>query len=181
MAEKPLFSRPVRVESVPEGGLERLIEADAAEREALARFNGLPAIGRLEAKFTLRRAGRGGIRVTGEVHAEVTQTCVVSLEPLDVVVEEPVDLRFVPSSQDDSKSRLRPADADEVASGLNGEDEPDPIFDGAIDLGGLALEFMILALDPYPRKPGVEFAPPSSESPLSDSTAAPPDGAAKKR
>ena len=35
------------------------------------------------------------------------------------------------------------------------EDAPDPIVDGKIDLGALAAEFMILGLDPYPRKPGV--------------------------
>jgi hypothetical protein len=182
MAEKALFSRPLRVETVPEGGLERSIEADAAEREAMARLDGLPSVGRLEAKFTLRRVGRGIIRVTGEVHAEVTQTCVVSLEPLEVVVDESVDLRFAPPSQDDSKSRPRAPDAaDEGVLQLNGVDDPDSIIDGAIDLGGLAHEFMILALDPYPRKPGVEFHPPSSESALSDSPTAPPDGVTKNR
>ncbi|MBV9522178.1 MAG: DUF177 domain-containing protein [Alphaproteobacteria bacterium] len=179
MAENAPFSRPVRVESVPEGGLERLVEADEGERAAVARLNGLPAIARLEGKFTLRRAGRGMIRVTGEIRAEVTQTCVVSLEPLDVVVDEPVDVRFAPPAGSDSKSRSRPAGAtdDDGAFGLSGEDEPDPIVDGAVDLGALAAEFMVLALDPYPRKPGVEFHPPSSESEPPNSAGAP----AKKR
>ena len=43
---------------------------------------------------------------------------------------------------------------------LDGEDAPDPIVDGKIDLGALAAEFLALGLDPYPRKPGVAFAPP---------------------
>src|SRR5581483_8105404 len=106
MVEYAPFSRPVRVETVPEGGLERRVEADEAERAAVARLNGLPAIARLEGKFSLRRAGRGVIRVTGDVHAEATQTCVVSLEPLDVVIDEPVDVRFAPPATDDSKSRF---------------------------------------------------------------------------
>jgi pimeloyl-ACP methyl ester carboxylesterase len=67
------------------------------------------------------------------------------------------------------------------AVALSGEDEPDPIIDGAVDLGGLAVEFMILALDPYPRKPGVEFHPPASEAAPSNSANAPPVDEAKKR
>ena len=34
-----------------------------------------------------------------------------------------------------------------------------------IDIGEVAAEFLALALDPYPRKPGVEFAPPEEEAP----------------
>ena len=37
-------------------------------------------------------------------------------------------------------------------------DPPDPIVDGRIDLGAIALEFLTLSLDLYPRKPGAEFA-----------------------
>ena len=39
------------------------------------------------------------------------------------------------------------------------DDPPDPIVDGKIDLGALAAEFVALALDPYPRKPGARFEP----------------------
>jgi hypothetical protein len=43
---------------------------------------------------------------------------------------------------------------------FEGEDLPDPIVAGRIDLGALVAEFLALGLDPYPRKPGVEFAEP---------------------
>ena len=33
-------------------------------------------------------------------------------------------------------------------------DEPDLVTDGEIDLGELAAETLVLAIDPYPRKPG---------------------------
>ena len=45
---------------------------------------------------------------------------------------------------------------------LEDVDAPDPIVDGKIDLGALAAEFMVLGLDPYPRKPGAEFVPPAT-------------------
>jgi hypothetical protein len=156
MAENIPFSRPVRVEAVPASGLEQAIEANEAERAALAKLNGLPAIARLTAKFTLDRAGRGAVRVRGEVHAEATQSCVVSLEPVEAIVDEPVDVRFVPPPREGGSRRAPPPEAESF--GIGDEDEPDPIIDGKIDLGALAAEFFVLGLDPYPRKPGVDFA-----------------------
>jgi Large ribosomal RNA subunit accumulation protein YceD len=164
MAEIAPFSRSVRVETVPEGGVEHVLEANEAERRALAELNGLPAIARLTAKFALHRAGRGMIRVRGDVHAQVTQTCVVSLEPFDIVLDEPVEVRFAASAGESTSRRGPPAStAESGAFAIGEEDEPDPVIDGKIDLGALAAEFMILGLDPYPRKPGVDFIPASSQ------------------
>ena len=164
MAENSPFARPVRVESVSADGLEQRIEANEAERAALAKLNDLPAIARLTARFTLNRAGRGVIRVRGEVHAEVTQSCVVSLEPVEARLNEPVDVRFAVPAGESASRRGPPISAAEAESlSLDGEDAPDPVVDGKIDLGALAAEFMVLGLDPYPRKPGVDFTPPAAE------------------
>jgi hypothetical protein len=38
--------------------------------------------------------------------------------------------------------------------------DPEPLEGGIVDLGALATEFLILGLDPYPRKPGAVFVPP---------------------
>ncbi len=162
MVEHKPFARPVRVESIPREGLEQTIEAGEAERAALAKLDGLPAVGRLAAQFSLRRVGRGMIRVRGAVHAEVTQTCVVSLEPFDVTLDEPVDVRFAAPAGEGGGRAPPTAAAGAESLAMDGEEAPDPIVDGKIDLGALAAEFMILGLDPYPRKPGVEFAPPAA-------------------
>ena len=138
------FSRVVRVEPLPRDGIEMDIEADAAEREKLAALNGLPAIAHFSASFRIKKWMRG-VEVEGELSARVTQTCVVSLEPFEIDIEEPIDVRFLPGA---------PADSIE-------EDAPDPLVDGRIDLGAIASEFLTLSLDPYPRKPGVAFEPPS--------------------
>lgn len=146
------FSRPVRVESLPRDGLTQKSHADEAERVALAREFGLVAIADLKAEFRLARAGRG-VRVCGAVTATITQTCIASLEPFEAEIDEAVDVRFE-ARRDDAK-RCEPA-AEQTFT-LADEDEPDPIVDGKIDLGALAAEFLALGLDPYPRKPGVEF------------------------
>jgi len=152
------FSRRVKVDPLPADGLSQTIEANSDERAALAAANRLPAIASLTASFVVRRSGRGGARVTGEVHAEITQLCVVSLEPFAATVDEPVDVRFAPAATAAAPRRGKADDAEMVEIG--GEDPPDPIIDGTVDLGALAAEFFALGLDPYPRKPGVAFDPP---------------------
>ena len=155
MTEARPFSRVVRVDALPRDGQTATIEATPAERQTLASFFELPAIAALTATLRIEPWGHGGARVTGAVHGELTQICVVSLEPFPATVDEAVDVRFAPQAAVES----RPPAAKETFS-LAGEDEPDPLIDGRIDLGALAAEFFALGLDPYPRKPGVDFTPP---------------------
>src|SRR6202041_434776 len=145
------FSRPIKVDALPRDGLEQTVEAAPAERAALAAELDLADLARLTATFFLKRADKG-VRVTGAVHAEVTQTCVVTLEPFPVTIDEPVDVRFARPTEERSGRR---SEAETLA--LDAADPPDPIVDGRIDLGALAVEFLALALDPHPRKPGAEF------------------------
>jgi hypothetical protein len=144
----PPFSRPVAVGDLPAKGMEVTIEANEAERFALAKDFNLPGIDRLVATLRLTGSGRG-VRVQGEVQADVRQTCVVTLEPFETSLREPIDVRY--SEDADPRS-------DEVVE-LSEEalDAPEPLVGGVIDLGALAAEFVVLGLDPYPRKPGVEF------------------------
>ena len=175
------FSRIIRVDTLPRDGETFVIEASPAEREALAAFLGLASIEALNATLTATRAARGGARVTGVVRGELTQTCVVTVEPFPATVEEEVDVRFAP--RDDERERRRPPEEPETVS-MTGEDEPDPIVDGKIDLGALAAEFFALGLDPYPRKPGVAFEPPAEPEAETEADATPfavLRGDAKKR
>ena len=151
MTEPAEFSRIVRVDNLPGRGLRQHIAADGQERAALAERLGLAWVESLEADFLLTRSGRGA-RVQGETRAKVTQTCVVTLEPFDVEIVEEVDVRFAPPAD-----RLRRPEGEEQEIRFDQEDEPDPLIDGRIDIGELAAEFIALGLDPYPRKPGVEF------------------------
>ncbi len=156
---QPLFSRPIRVEAIPREGLETRIEADDAERAALAKFNGLAAIAALAAKFSLKHGAGGAINLHGALDADVSQTCVVSLEPFAARISARIDMRFAPSKEV-APRRVSISEAEEIDVGVR--DDPDPIVDGAIDLGAVASEFLTLSLDPYPRKPGIVFEPPVS-------------------
>lgn len=157
-AKMNLWSVPVRVDDVAETGRHVTLSADAATRAAIAAHAGLHSLDRLEATFDLCRRGRDGLRVTGEVTAIIGQECVVTLEPVENKVSESVDLDFLPASAADNGRTL----ADAVGDG--GDEPPELLADGSIDLGALAVEFLILGLDPYPRKPGVEFVAPPAET-----------------
>lgn len=143
------FSRPVRVDRLPPEGTEIVVEANPEECAALARDFGLASLRALEGRFRLAGSPHR-VQVTGRVRADLAQTCVVTLEPFDAVVEEEVDVDF------SSADAFRGTDAEDA-------EMPDPIVNGTIDLGSLSAEFLALGLDPYPRKPGVAFEEPAPD------------------
>jgi Large ribosomal RNA subunit accumulation protein YceD len=152
---------PVAVADIAETGGHFDLVADAEARAGVARIAGLRDLPRLEANFDVTRQGAGSLRVTGRVSATVGQTCVVTLEPIANEVEETVDLVFVPQA-----AVRHPAGGNAEEEPREAKwDEPEPLIGGVVDLGALATEFLILGLDPYPRKPGAVFQPPPDTKP----------------
>jgi uncharacterized metal-binding protein YceD (DUF177 family) len=149
---------PVALEDVPDAGESFVLAADADTRAAVARIAALRDLPRLEANFEVRRHGTGGLHVTGRVSATVGQTCVVTLEPLVNEVEEDIDLIFVPRAAAEMAG-----EAAEVVAKRG--DDAEPLIDGQIDLGALAAEFLVLGINPYPRKPGAVFQAPRDAIP----------------
>ena len=140
----PSLSRPFAIGDLPPEGLDVTVEATPEEREALAHEFKLSAIRALTG--TLHLSGdRKRVRVSGRVDATVGQVCVVTLEPFDSDIREDIDVEF-------------------AAPGAEG-DEADEIVNGTVDLGALTAEFLALGLDPYPRKPGVDFTFEAGEEP----------------
>jgi Large ribosomal RNA subunit accumulation protein YceD len=147
------WSVPVRLDEVPDTGLHMELEADGGVRAAVAATAGVNEVSQLTAAFDVVRHGRDGLRVVGTVSARVRQTCVVTLDPVENEIEEQVDLVFVPPSG-------LGAMGSEVDLGAEAVEPPEPMIDGVIDLGAVAIEFLMLGIDPYPRKPGAVFEPP---------------------
>jgi hypothetical protein len=143
---------PVRLEDVPDTGLHLDLVADEHVRAGLAALAGVADMPRLEASLDVVRHGNG-LRATGQVVATVEQICVVTLEPLENEVCEPIDVIFAPG--DDAE----PAAADAAEDALDGQEPPEVLADGAADVGAIAAEFLLLGIDPYPRKPGATFKP----------------------
>lgn len=150
------FSYPVRVETITLRPVPVEIAPDPANLPAIARQIGVASLEALKAAYTLSRNGEK-LQLRGTIEAALHQTCVVSVEAFPVALKVPLKLDFAPQAEPDAR---KPEDDDEIDLEimLNEEDPPEPIVDGMIDLGAVTLEFLTLALDPYPRKPGVDFA-----------------------
>ena len=145
----PEFSRSVRVDALGTAPRKLHIEAEDAERAALARRFGLIAIDRLAAELSLSRSGNE-VAVAGTLSAAVTQACAATGAPLAAEVEAPFELVFRPQPEagdDDEEVELGEGDLDVV------------FYDSAsIDVGEAVAETLLLNLDPYPRVPGAEEA-----------------------
>ncbi|HEY8268013.1 MAG TPA: DUF177 domain-containing protein [Xanthobacteraceae bacterium] len=145
------WSYAISVSDLSPDGIELTLAPNKEVRAELARQAGVLAVPELVAKLKVSPDGHGGAEVEGRLEAAVRQTCIVSLDPFDNKVSEPIEIRFAPASA------ARPAGGT-IDVGL--ENPPDPLVDGAIDLAAVVAEYLTLAIDPYPRKPGAVFKPP---------------------
>ena len=148
------WSHPVAAAKLPPDGVELTLAPGEEIRAGLARQAGVLAVPVLVAKLKVSSDGHGGAEVEGGLEAVVRQTCVVSLEPFDNRVSEPIGVRFSPASA------ARP-ESGTIDVGL--ENPPDLLTDGVIDLAAVVAEHLTLAIDPYPRKPGAVFKPPKQD------------------
>jgi hypothetical protein len=152
------WSVPVVVLQIPETGLHRDFEASPAARKAMAEVAGLREIMSASASLDLTLKGDSRVHVTGRVRARIGQTCVVTLDPIENEIDEPIDLMFAAPEQIPSLSDLVDENAE---SDAEIPDPPEPIINGVIDLGRLATDALFLAVDPYPRRPNAVFEPPA--------------------
>jgi len=140
------FSRPLDVTRVPPQGCTETIAAEPKECEALAGRFGLPAIHSLTAELKVSRWRGEGLKFNGHIKADIDQTCVVSLDVFRAVLDDRFESYFLPARS--------MAGADEAAIE---ESDAEPFENGIIDMGEVVAEAMVLALAPYPKKPGVDF------------------------
>ncbi|MBI3671880.1 MAG: DUF177 domain-containing protein [Rhizobiales bacterium] len=138
--DKPELPRPLPVDRVPRGGSMEEVVAEPAECQDLAGRLDIPALHEARAKLKVSPWRGGGLKVEGEVAADLDQVSVISLEPFRQRVRFPVLRYFLPPGAD------------------TGEADADPIVGGEIDLGEIVAETLALELDPYPRRPGESFA-----------------------
>ncbi len=171
------FSRPIPVRRLSRRRETPFsIEADPEELADLARFLGLPHVERLSFEGTVAAVGEEDWEVRGRLVAALEQTCVVSLEPVAIHHDAEITRRYMPADEI--------APVSEVTVAPDEEDEPDT-FTNAIDPAALAVESLVLMLDPYPRAEGAAleratFAGPGV-TPLEDADVRPFAGLAALR
>jgi uncharacterized metal-binding protein YceD (DUF177 family) len=162
VSDKPPFSHLVKVSQISHNPIEIHIEADEPQREALAELWNVLSIEELSADLKLRRWKKDGVKVFGDIRAKVTQACVVTLDPVPAEIHEDIDQTFVPEGS--ALARVAANDEGEMIIDPDAPDLPDTFSGDTIDAGALVAEFAAMGLDPYPRKPGVEFEPHIEET-----------------
>ena len=127
----PEFSRLIARERLGGQVLVEEISATPQERAALARRFGLLGFDLLAATLRIESGdGKGVLRLEGHLSAEVSQACVVTLEPVASRIEEDFTLLYslepVPASDGAEK---------EVVVDPEAEDPPEALGPGGLDLG----------------------------------------------
>lgn len=149
----PEFSRPIDLARIGTVEMIHEISATAEEQAALARRFGLIGLHRLEARIGLRRALDGGLlHLVGHLAADVTQACVVTLEPVMNHIEE--DFTVVYGQM--------PEESD-VSVAVDGDGAYEPWPEGPLDIGEAVAQELSLALDPYPHAAGAALEPGAAE------------------
>ena len=159
MTDTRVLSRPVSATEPPSMAIE--IVANDTERTKLAAAYDLVAVNGLSATVALTPGSKGSVTVDGRVVADIVQTCVVSLVPVDQHIDETFSVRYV------REAEAPPKPGAEVVIDPDAPDPPEVLTGPAIDVGELAEEYFALAIDPYPRASGAvlpsEFVEDSSD------------------
>jgi uncharacterized protein len=151
MSEKSFpLNQVVTRDQVSEGGLDLRIDAKPDELVGLANYLDVPSVAAMSAKLTVSQWRGRGLAVRGTVTARVTQSCIVTLEPVEGAIDEAVETFFSP----DVAPRLAGImpEAAEVP-----DIDVEPLINERVDIGALICEHLAIGLDPYPRKQGATF------------------------
>jgi hypothetical protein len=152
--------RALDVKALPREGARHIeIEATSGERAAIAARLGILRLDSLTASLDAEPWERDGACIRGRYRAVLEQACVVTLEPIAVSLDEPVEVYF------EGRAGELPDGEGVVVLDPEAPDPPEPVpGTGVIEVGELVVQLLAVALDPYPRKPGAAFAPAAGEA-----------------
>ncbi|MDP1599793.1 DUF177 domain-containing protein [Phenylobacterium sp.] len=143
----------IRLADVGRAPVSVRLEPDAETREKLAKELKLEALPALSGKLSVR-PWLDGAEILGRYSARVVQICGVTLDPFEEELEGEIAIQVVPPG---SPQALIESEGSEISLDLDAPDPPDVLESDEIDLAHYLVEQLVLDLDPFPRKPGVEF------------------------
>lgn len=150
------WSHYVRADSVPEGGQWVKLAANGNECTSIAERLGVRSVDRLEAKIHLKPKNSGHtLEVEGHLSADVVQECVVTLVPIESHIEDDFEAWYADydraasftKAQHEQKARLET----EEQPIMEEKDDPEPMVGGAVNLAELVVQYLSLAINPYPK------------------------------
>jgi uncharacterized protein DUF177 involved in 23S rRNA accumulation len=153
------ISRPYNLNRLGQAGDTIDVQTSAEERASLAKFADVPRVDAFRGQVELKKLAPNRFQLDFSLAAEICQTCVVTLADVPARIERRFsrELHFNPALH---------RGAEQAASeDIPLEDDiPEEIGSLHYDLAGPLVEEFVLAIDPYPRAPGVEFEVPGDKT-----------------
>ncbi len=153
--ETPEWCHFIIADDVQDKEMNVKISPDAEEMKNLVRRLGVESLESLTAQVKLKRENKRVIKISGSFDAKLTQNCVVTLTPVKDHIKEDFEAWYADPDQAVSFARARherdKAAQEEERPMLEEFEDPEPIIEGKINLGEVVAQYLILALNPYPR------------------------------
>lgn len=162
MTSNAPFEKFVELSALSEAGMDVVLAPSETERAQIAEWSDVSAVPIFEAKVTLKRLSPSRFSYVASLKAQVIQPCSVTLDPVTQTIEE----KFTRELHLTHAARHRP-ELVELAPGAGEDEAPEEIESPRYNVAGPVLEEFSLAIDPYPRAPGVAYEPPAEEKPES--------------
>ncbi len=150
------FSRRIPVDSISREEKVFEIDADAKERLDLARRFNLVSLDSLKAGIRLVLK-KNDIHLSGELEADVVQSCAVSMKPVRSHIKATFERTFTTTEEDEE------VDETEIKIDADTIEPPDRLVDGAVEIGECTAEQLALEIPPFPRIQGIVFEGFSSD------------------
>ncbi len=147
---------PISVRSLPAKGIRVHLCANKKECIHLAQNHDLIEVKSCEGNFHIFPWKKRGVRVKGLLQARILQLCVVTLEPLENILCENIEVVFVPEDSNLMKPKIS-EDTGELFLDVEGLDTPEVFYDDKIDIGAIMEEFFELSINHYPRKERIKM------------------------
>jgi len=130
------------------------VAAHGDELARIAQWAGLDAVRAFGGRIALRRISQSRYGFEADLEADVVQSCVITLEPVESHIARHIsrELLLAPNAI---------PEAGELTLSAGDDDVPEMLDSLDYDLAAPLLEEFVLAIDPYPRKAGAAFLPPA--------------------
>lgn len=157
MSDRIPITRIFDLSDLSDAGYATTVIATPSERERLAAWEDIAGVNLFQGEVTLKRRSPTRFIYQAKLTAELTQACVVTLEPVQSRIERQFtrELHFAPHKYAQKGGA--------ITLGAAEDDAPEEIESLKFDLAGPLLEELSLAIDPYPRAPGVTFEAPQEQ------------------
>jgi len=154
---EPPLRRMFELGGLSQAGAVVTVEADPEQRVGLAQWAGVDSVERLVGTITLHRLSQTRFSYEADLTADVTQSCVVTLEPVASHISRQIarELQLAPRLPPDLQQT-----AVELTLSAGDDDVPETLTNLNYDLAAPLLEEFVLGIDPYPRKDGAALALP---------------------